>query len=739
MEKRAILKEIIGVLLFAAAIFIGISLLSYSPKDPSLNVARSVAGQPIHNLLGTSGAMVSDIIFQIFGLSGFVLPLLLFISALFCFTRVTLTKYLIKVLSLAAVGIAIGTMIGIFTSKLKFMGNIIPSAGILGTFINHYLTRAIGRLGAFLLYLVVVWIGIALFINRSLSGILKPVIALPARWIASVTNRATIKKEQTKRKKIVEEKEKRLKWKETAPEIAMNIATEKPKDKAPKQEHFAFMEQTEGAKDFILPPLSLLKQPPASGAHIDEEVLKINSKLLLNKLSDYGISGRVVRVNPGPIITVYEFEPAPGIKLSRIVNLSDDLAMALSAISIRIVAPIPGKSVVGIEIPNQDREMVLLRPLLEFEGFSDPRNRLPLALGKDISGMPYITDLSQMPHLLVAGSTGSGKSVALNCMILSLIYRLTPEQIRFLMIDPKMLELSPYEDMPHLLMPVLTDPKNASKALMWLVEEMERRYAHLADFGVRNILQYHDLLRKKNKKSRKIPAPLPPEEGTKPDNGLDALPYIVVVIDELADLMMTASKDVEGSITRLAQMARAVGIHLILATQRPSVDVLTGIIKANFPARISFRVASKTDARTILDHMGSESLLGQGDMLFLPPGTSQMFRLHGPYISSSETSRIVNFLKKQGKPDYVELALTNDRKINDTGLTAPEEEYDEKYDEAVAFVAEAGQASISMIQRRFRIGYNRAARIVEKMEEEGVVAPSDGVKPRKVLVPKIYK
>jgi S-DNA-T family DNA segregation ATPase FtsK/SpoIIIE len=739
VEKRAILKEIIGVLLLAAAIFTGISLLSYSPRDPSLNVVRSVAGQPIHNLLGTSGAMVSDITLQILGLSGFVIPLLLFINAFYCFTHITLTKYLIKVLSLASVGFAIGAMAGIFTPKLKFMGNTIPSAGIFGTFINSYVTHYIGRLGAFLLYLVVIWTGVALFINRSLFAILKPVIRIPVKWAKSITNRVSIKKEQTKRKKAVEEKEKRLKWKETAPEITMSIATEKPKEKVPKQEHFAFMEQTEGAKDFILPPVSLLKQQPASGARIDEEILKINSKLLLNKLNDYGISGRIVRVNPGPIITVYEFEPAPGIKLSRIVNLSDDLAMALSAISIRIVAPIPGKSVVGIEIPNRDRETVFLRPLLEFEGFSDPRYRLPLALGKDIAGLPYITDLSQMPHLLVAGSTGSGKSVALNCMILSLIYRLTPEQLRFLMIDPKMLELSLYEDIPHLLMPVVTDPKNASKALMWLVEEMERRYAHLADYGVRNILQYHELLRKKKKKARMVPDRPLPGEKVKPGSSQDTLPYVVVVIDELADLMLTASKDVEGSITRLAQMARAVGIHLILATQRPSVDVLTGIIKANFPARISFRVASKTDARTILDHMGSESLLGHGDMLFLPPGTSQMFRLHGPYISSSETSRIVSFLKKQGKPDYVELALTKNGKRSGLGFEAAEEEYDEKYDEAVAFVAEAGQASISMIQRRFRIGYNRAARIVEKMEDEGVVAPSDGVKPRKVLVPKIYK
>ncbi len=736
MEKKAIFREILGIFFLAAAVFVGISLLTYSPKDPSLNVARPLGGLPIHNLLGYSGAVISDLVFQLFGIAGFTLPLLCLLNAFFCFSSPSMAKIVVKNILLLLVGVSIGLLVNLFSSALSFLGHAIPSAGVMGTFINRLNTHYVGKLGAFLIYIAIIWVGLTLLINRSIFGILRPMVTFPGRFFQRLKNRASIQKERAKRQKAVEEKEKKLKWEETIPEISLKPRVEKKRP--PRQEHFTFMEEPKGAKSFICPPLSLLKEQPRPGLKVDEAVLKFNSKILINKLNDYGIDGKVVRVNPGPIITVYEFEPAPGIKLSRIVNLQDDLAMALSAISIRIVAPIPGKSVVGIEIPNRDREPVLLRPILEDESFTSPKLRLPLALGKDISGAPYVTDLSQMPHLLVAGSTGSGKSVALNCMILSLLYRLNPDEVRFLMIDPKMLELSLYDDIPHLVMPVVTDPKTAAKSLIWLVEEMERRYAHLADFGVRNILQYHDLMKKKKKPRRTGPEiEIPDTDG---DKSNDTLPYIVVFIDELADLMMTASKEVEGSITRLAQMARAVGIHLILATQRPSVDVLTGIIKANFPARISFRVASKTDSRTILDAMGAESLLGQGDMLFLPPGTSQMLRLHGAYVSSKEVNRIVQFLRKQSAPDYVTLSTVEEAGGQSRGVAGgAEDEYDEKYDEAVAFVAEVGHASISMVQRRFRIGYNRAARIVEKMEEEGIVAPSDGVKPRKVLIPKIYK
>jgi S-DNA-T family DNA segregation ATPase FtsK/SpoIIIE len=464
----------------------------------------------------------------------------------------------------------------------------------------------------------------------------------------------------------------------------------------------------------------------------------MNSRILEKKLLDYGVEGKVVEVRPGPVITVYEFEPAPGVKVSRIVNLADDLALALSALTIRIVAPIPGKAVVGIEVPNTNRETVYLKEIIDSNPFRGFKSKISFGLGKDIAGEPFVVDLGRMPHLLVAGSTGSGKSVSINAMICSILFKATPEEVRFLMIDPKMLELSDYEGIPHLLLPVVTNPKKAAVALKWLVDEMERRYTVLAEKGVRNIEHYHQRMEKELKEKGKVykrKGDVLEGNEEKPMEPMEKVPYIVVVIDELADLMMISSREVEESITRLAQMARAVGIHLILATQRPSVDVLTGIIKANFPARISFQVTSKVDSRTILDTIGAEHLLGSGDMLFLPPGSSKLTRLHGAFVSSAEIKRIVEFWKKQGKPSFDPSILAEVKKEKEA--MGEEDQYDEKYDEAVAFVAETGQASISLIQRRFRIGYNRAARIVEKMEVEGVVGPSDGVKPREVLVKKI--
>ncbi|MBP8626055.1 MAG: hypothetical protein KBI10_05145, partial [Syntrophorhabdales bacterium] len=440
---------------------------------------------------------------------------------------------------------------------------------------------------------------------------------------------------------------------------------------------------------------------------IDRETIQMNAGILEKKLKDYGIDGRVSEVKPGPVITMYEFEPAPGIKVSRISNLADDLAMALSAISIRIIAPIPGKSVVGIEVPNKVRQTVFLREIIESEAFISSQSFLTMAIGKTISGEPFVADLTKMPHLLVAGSTGSGKSVSLNSMICSILFKATPVHVRFLMIDLKMLELSFYDGIPHLLLPVVTNPKNAKTSLRWLIDEMERRYSMMAEIGVRNIERYNSKMAKQEQA---------------------VLPYIVVVIDELADLFMVSPKEVEEYIARLAQMARASGIHLILATQRPSVDVLTGIIKANFPARIACKVTTKVDSRTILDTNGAESLLGYGDMLFMSPSMGRLQRLHGPFVSEGEIKRIVEFFKKQGSPVYQNEILEEKEEAN-----GDDDIDDEKYREAVEFVMEKGEASISMIQRRFRIGYNRAARIIEKMERDEIVGPSDGVKPREVL------
>jgi S-DNA-T family DNA segregation ATPase FtsK/SpoIIIE len=479
----------------------------------------------------------------------------------------------------------------------------------------------------------------------------------------------------------------------------------------------------------------------------------MNARLLEKKLKDFGVDGEVVEICPGPVVTMYEFAPGPGVKVSRIAGLSDDLSMALQALSIRIVAPIPGKGVVGIELPNREREMVSLREIFGSEEFHRGKFRLPLALGKDIAGAPLVTDLSRMPHLLVAGATGSGKSVSINTMILSLLYTATPRDVRIIMVDPKMLELSIYEGIPHLLLPVVTNPKKAALALRWAVEEMGRRYRLMSDKGVRSIDSYNKQLEREEKEleeNRDMEIVELDEADELPESDEAAikemleqteelehahLPYIVVIVDELADLMMVAGREIEESIARLAQMARAAGIHLILATQRPSVDVITGLIKANFPARISFQVSSKTDSRTILDCNGAESLLGAGDMLFLPPGTAKLRRSHGAFVSDTEVQRVVEFLKKQGKPVYEKSILEMKPAVEGAG---DDDELDERYDDAVALVAETRQASISMIQRRLRIGYNRAARIIEKMEQEGIVGPSDGSsKPREVFINKL--
>jgi S-DNA-T family DNA segregation ATPase FtsK/SpoIIIE len=435
------------------------------------------------------------------------------------------------------------------------------------------------------------------------------------------------------------------------------------------------------------------------------------------------------------VITTFEYRPAPGVKISKIVNLTDDLALALRALSIRIVAPIPGKDVVGVEIPNDKREMVLLRELLGSPVFQGSRSKLTLALGKDILGGPITANLDTMPHLLIAGATGTGKSVGLNAMIISLLYKSTPDEVKFIMIDPKRIELSVYDGIPHLISPVVTDMKKATNALFWGVREMERRYELLAESGVRNILQYNEMMEKAGaeKGPPGFPGPGDTDGEDSPESGPSQgkLPYIVVVVDEFADLMMVASRDVESALIRLAQMARAAGIHLILATQRPSVDVLTGVIKANFPTRISFQVSSRIDSRTILDSNGSERLLGNGDMLFLPPGTGRLQRIQGAYISEAEISRVTDFLKRQQKPEYLE-DITE--KAEDGPEDPDDSELDEKYDEAVALVTRTRQASISSVQRHLRIGYNRAARIIEVMEQQGIIGPSDGSKPREVLV-----
>jgi S-DNA-T family DNA segregation ATPase FtsK/SpoIIIE len=737
--KEKLKHEIIGILLIAVAVFLFLGLVSYHPVDPSFFSYTSPKVKVVHNWMGIVGAYLSGLLFQGFGFPSFLICFVLIVFA-FSFIFRWEWKYLsLKITGWAVMLIATSAFFGLWLNPIRIHRQDLLMGGFIGEIFSRNLVRFFNRPGTTVLLLVILVLSFVLGTGISFISLIKHLGAAVQKLIEKIGTLKMVREEGAeRRKKLVKQKQE----KKDAKEVLPTVVVEKPpppakKEDVVKQEAFEFLEPT---KAFQLPPISLLEAELEKRQKIDRESLIMNSRILEKKLLDYGVEGKVVEVRPGPVITVYEFEPAPGVKVSRIVNLADDLALALSALSIRIVAPIPGKSVVGIEVPNTNRETVYLKEIIDSDPFRAFKSKLSFGLGKDISGDPFVVDLARMPHLLVAGSTGSGKSVSINAMICSILFKATPEEVRFLMIDPKMLELSDYEGIPHLLLPVVTNPKKAAAALRWLVEEMERRYTVLAEKGVRNIEHYHQRMEKELKEKGKVYK----RKGDVLEGGeekalepMERIPYIVVVIDELADLMMISSKDVEESITRLAQMARAVGIHLLLATQRPSVDVLTGIIKANFPARISFQVTSKVDSRTILDTIGAEHLLGAGDMLFLPPGSSKLMRLHGAFVSSAEIKRIVEFLKKQGKPSYLDPSVLAEVKKEKEAAGGEEDEYDEKYDEAVAFIAEIGQASISLIQRRFRIGYNRAARIVEKMEEEGIVGPSDGIKPREVLVKKI--
>ena len=490
-----------------------------------------------------------------------------------------------------------------------------------------------------------------------------------------------------------------------------------------------------------LPPHTLLDRPPPSDGAVDRAALEESARVVEQKLADFGVMGRVVGVQPGPVISMYKFEPASGVKVSQVLNLADDLSLALKAPSIRIQAPVPGEAVVGIEVPNRKREKIYLREILEAPEFAASGGHLTIALGKTISGRPAAADLARMPHLLIAGATGAGKSVALHAMIASIVFNATAEDVRFILIDPKMLELSVYEGIPHLLVPVVVDPDKATAALLWATQEMERRYRQMRELGVRNIDGYNLALRQDPElvaaRARRRAEHSDSDEDDRPALEHRKLPKIVIVIDELADLMLSEGKNVERDITRLAQKARASGIHLILATQRPSVDIITGLIKANMPARISFQVASRVDSRTILDAIGAERLLGDGDMLFMPPGTAKLQRLHGPFVSEGEIRKVTDFLRAQGAPDY-QMEILETKRFEGAAAEGASER-DEMYDEAVKIVSETNQASISMIQRRLRIGYNRAARIVEQMEREGLVSPGDGLRPREVRTLRVVR
>jgi len=706
-DSGGVRQEIIGIALLVFALYAAVSLFSY--------------GRP-SNWGGVIGANVSGAFLFTIGYTSFIFPfILVFISIEFLLRRFNEFKVALPV-SFAVFVLASSALL----SGITYTDS---PGGAVGNFLCRLLSGYLGATGAVIILSGIVLI--ALLVATGISTvqlgikIFPPAAALIKRMFGSKAEQAENSEEDEAEEEEdlapVEEAKPKAAAKEKAKSAPAIIAPQihnKKRRQAEEEDEKEELEFSSPAGSFRLPPLSLLDPIPEKEDVIDDKALLENSKILEKKLLDFGIEGRVLEVRPGPVVTMYEFEPAPGVKVNKITNLADDLALAMKAMSIRIVAPIPGKSVVGIEIPNQNKSIIRLREMLECAGFAKSRSNLSLALGKDISGTPYIADLAKMPHLLVAGATGTGKSVSVNAMILSILFKATPEDVRFLMVDPKMLELSAYEGIPHLITPVITDPKKAAGALRSIVSEMGRRYKLMAEKGSKNIEKYNQQLEDEKKGGE--------EEQKK-------LPYIVVIIDELADLMMTSGKDVEECLVRLSQMARASGIHLLIATQRPSVDVVTGLIKTNFPARIAFQLPSRTDSRTIIDTGGAETLLGQGDMLFLPPGTSKLQRVHGVYVSETEIKKVTGFWKTQGSPLYDSVIIEEAESTENDEDADLGEEFMRRYNEAVEMATQLEMISTSYIQRRFRIGYNTAARIIEKMEKEGIVGPAQGSRPREVL------
>lgn len=753
-SEPSFFKREVGALFYLAiGVFFYLSLLSFHPADPSLNSLSP--DTPIHNWGGVVGAYLADLLMTLFGVGAYFVGFFFIFLATLLFVGVRQRLILsdIPIYFTFVVLVSILFQLGMKTFAIDDV--TLEAGGLLGGFFGQMGENYLGRPGSYLLVflgalLTFVWathisikqVGgrlVKIFSSLVSYALQKSLIYWVRsqkqvfRFIGFLKKKREQKKEQKKEVKInAAPIPLKLLPPKTASEPKIFDRADAIKKERAQQSQLSLQNL---GKDYQLPPISLLNSEDQKTVTIDIESLKMNARLLEKKLLDFNVEGHVTEIHPGPVIAMYEFQPAAGVKLSKIAGLADDLSIAMGGRQVRIVAPLPNKPAVGIEIPNYERETVWLKDIIADASFQKSETKLPFAIGKDIEGHPYVADISKMPHLLVAGATGSGKSVSVNSMILSILYKASPQEVRLIMVDPKMLELSIYEGIPHLLLPVVTDPKKASMALRWAVKEMERRYKLLSDINARHIVNYNQKVATKNFVSKQATRGYAPDPSTGEEllEHKEKLPYIVIMIDELADLMMVSSREVEESITRLAQMARASGIHLILATQRPSVDVITGVIKANFPARMSFKVSSKHDARTVLDRIGSERLLGSGDMLYIPPGASQLIRLHGAYISEEEVGRVVDFLKKQAKPVYDESILNP---IETEGVDVEEDEanMDALYDQAVAVVAESKQASISMIQRRLRVGYNRAARMIEKMEAEGIVSPPSSAGQRQVLV-----
>jgi len=767
-------SEFVGVALFAAALIWIISLASYEPADPVWFFSSGAHAAPA-NFVGRVGAFLAELSFQLFGYASYLVPALMVIIGWNYFWCRTLdapgTKATGAVLLLACISGFLGLVLG----TLDVSGKPFRAGGYLGEFLAKAMSEYLNRTGSMIVLLTLIFLAIIISTQFSFGRFFAAVVAaVRIGTVRGIDHLHAWREERRREKQRREVIAKHTKKGTVAPAIDSAAAPEaaavqaRPAPDAPRPRARQKPDEEEdgaptkaplfgGLKSFappkppkvtmptpvlplpdpepmtkapaerrkgeyVLPPLALLDAPKTE-RKIDERELMDGARLLEEKCREFSVEGAVAQIHPGPVVTTFEFKPDAGVKYSKITGLADDLCLAMQAESV-LIDRIPGKSTVGIQIPNRTREQISLRELLESEAYRRSTSKLTLTLGKTIHGEPYVADLALMPHLLIAGSTGAGKSVGINGMLTSILYRATPDDVRMIMIDPKRLELGMYDDIPHLMTPVVVDPKQAANALRWAVREMEERYKTLAAAGVRNIEQYNRNVQQEIAEKRT------PQDGETPK----PLCFIVVVIDELADLMMVASNEVEESIARLAQMARAVGIHLILATQRPSVDVITGLIKANLPTRIAFRVASKIDSRTILDGNGAEQLLGKGDMLLLPPASSRFIRLHGPYISEQESARLASYLRKQGKPVYDETITAEEKSPTD----AIEMDKDDLYDEAARIVVQSGQASISYLQRRLRIGFSRAARLIDMMEMEGLVSPAAGGKAREVLVDKQY-
>ncbi|SFE17226.1 DNA translocase FtsK [Nitrosomonas sp. Nm166] len=740
-----LLRESVCLILAGAALYLILIFFSYNRGDAGWS--HSGDFNQIQNAGGHAGAWLADLLLYLFGVSAWWWVAFFLSAVAWSYRRIDIAGIFDRHSLLLSAGgflLLLSASSGLESLRFHTLNVSLPQmpGGMLGNAISYYFSKILGFTGATLTLLILIAIGFSQFTGLSWVRFVEKIGESIEIFLLFIKNTWQTRQDKLagtiaarERKEIVEHEKKRI---QENPQLHIELpATTIIKSQRIKEKQTSLFSDSPDSPS-PLPPLHLLDEPEKDFEILSKETLEFTSRLIERKLKEFGVEVKVVAAFPGPVITRYEIEPAVGVKGNQVINLIKDLARALSVASIRVVETIPGKTSMGLELPNPKRQVVRLQEILGSQPYTDSASPLTIALGKDISGRPIVSDLAKMPHALVAGTTGSGKSVAINAVILSLIYKATPEQTRLILIDPKMLELSVYEGIPHLLTPVVTDMREAASALRWCVAEMERRYKLMSALGVRNLSGYNQKIQEAIKKEEPVVNPLIPLGETL--EYLEELPLIVVVIDELADLMMVAGKKVEHLIARLAQKARASGIHLLLATQRPSVDVITGLIKANIPTRIAFQVSSKIDSRTILDQMGAEALLGQGDMLYLPPGSGYPQRVHGAFVADHEVHKVVEYLKEHGQPCYIEEILKTDEEESDMGGTveikkSAEGEADPLYDEAVAIVVKTRRASISLVQRNLRIGYNRAARLIEEMERAGLVSSMQSNGNREVLAP----